>query len=357
MDLYDVIKELREGRPDIEKTEKVMKVLGWICVVGAIWHFAIYYIEPVKANSLSLLSQYPYVVLFGLLFLGALFFRSSLGIKELKSWGKKTGQVGIIFLIGIFWGFMFFVFPSAVDPIHNITISTVFIILIALTFSQFAISAFFSVRYIGRLPVKDDNDEAGRQRRENRAQILAENNQREKTAPNIQYKDSLVPLGIFGTFTLIMVGPLLGMPIIEKYGGQQIMPYIFIPYFLLTFLGPLIYNIFPSPFEKERNIVASYTGGGSIFLFYWTWPFIKLNVYDDGLEIRIMFQRYFIPYDKMDDIPDQGDFFNRGILIKSDLQDVPYGIRFIGFGMKNMLKVVKETRNKYRLSINRLPVS
>ncbi|MBI3353088.1 MAG: hypothetical protein HY036_10985, partial [Nitrospirae bacterium] len=58
-------------------------------------------------------------------------------------------------------------------------------------------------------------------------------------------------------------------------------------------------------------------------------------------------QRYFIPYDKMDDIPDKIGFFNRGILFKSNLADVPSDIRFQGFGMKTIVKVVNEMRSTY----------
>ncbi len=47
--------------------------------------------------------------------------------------------------------------------------------------------------------------------------------------------------------------------------------------------------------------------------------------------------------DKMEDISDKVGFFNRGMLIKSDLPDVPSGIRFIGFGMKRIMEEVNKT--------------
>ena len=121
----------------------------------------------------------------------------------------------------------------------------------------------------------------------------------------------------------------------------------FLPAFFIMFFGPIIYNTFPSSFQKERSIVRSFTGGGSISLFHGYWPFFKLMVYHDGLEVRAMFHRYFIPYENMDDIPGKVGFFNRGLLIKSNLPDVPSGIRFSGFGMKKIVAVVNETRNNY----------
>lgn len=347
MDFFDLINELRKGKPDIKKAEKAMKVLGWICVVGAVWNFAIYFIAPFKESPFKLPAQYPYLALTSLLFLGTLFFRAARGIKEMESWGKKTGQVAIVLLIVVFFGFMFYVFPSNAIPMHDSTFSIIFIIFIAIAFAQFAVPAFLGVRYLGRLPVQDDNYDARRYRSDNLAQTHTINNQREVSASNKQYKDSPFPFGIIGTFAIMMAVFMVAILFVEKLGGPELIPYVFLPAFFIMFFGPVIYNTFPSSFQKERSIVRSFTGGGSISLFHGSWPFFKLMVYHDGLEIRAMFHRYFIPYDKMDNIPDKVGFFNRGLLIKSDLPDVPSGIRFSGFGMKKIVEVVNETRNNY----------
>ena len=82
-------------------------------------------------------------------------------------------------------------------------------------------------------------------------------------------------------------------------------------------------------------------------MFHGTWPFFRLMIYKDGIEIRVMFHRFFIPYNKMDDLPGKIGFFSRGILIKSNLPDVASGIRFQGFGMKKILEVVNENRNNF----------
>ena len=123
---------------------------------------------------------------------------------------------------------------------------------------------------------------------------------------------------------------------------------MFMPTFLFIFLSPVAYNFLPSSFQKQRNPIESFTGGGSIFLFSGTWPFFKLIVYKDGLEIRVMFHRFFIPYDKMEDFPEKIGFFSRGILIKSNLPSVPSGIRFQGFGMKRVLEIVTQNRTIFR---------
>ena len=69
-------------------------------------------------------------------------------------------------------------------------------------------------------------------------------------------------------------------------------------------------------------------------------------IYIDGIEVRIMFHRFFIPYDRIADLPQKVGFFSRGLLIKSDIPDVPSSIRFYGFGMKKILEVVNKNRNK-----------
>lgn len=346
MDFFDFIRELRKGEPNIKKSEKAMKILGWICVVGAVWNFVIYYIAPFKEGPFNLPPHYPYLALISLSLLGVLFFLAARGIKEMVPWGKKLGQLAVVLLIGIVIGFMFFIFPIKVIPLSSDTFSIIFFLFFALCVAQFVFPAYFGVRYLGRLPVKESNY-TNRFKLDNRLNATNEEISRESLEPQIKYKDALLPFGIVGTFALLIAVPLLIILIIEKYVGQESIFFIFMPSFLVIFFGSVVYNYVPSPFQKERDLVASYTGAGWIFLFSGTWPFFRLMVYSDGVEIRVMFHRYFIPYDKMDNIPEKVGFFNRGLLIKSDLPGVPSGIRFVGFGMKKILKVVNNLKNQY----------
>jgi hypothetical protein len=215
--------------------------------------------------------------------------------------------------------------------------------------AQFIVPAYFAFRYLGRLSINETEHAAAESRRLAISQGTAEVPHRDRLRLQLKYKDSPSPFGVFGTFSILIAVPLVILMIALKYIGPQAMPFVFFPMFLLIFIGPAWYNRVQSPFELERgrNLVASYTGGGSIFLFNGSWPFFRLLVYQDGVEIRAMFQRHFIPYDKMDDIPDKVGFFSRGILFKSNLPDIPSGIRFQGFGMKKIVKVVYEMRSQY----------
>jgi len=67
-----------------------------------------------------------------------------------------------------------------------------------------------------------------------------------------------------------------------------------------------------------------------------------------ALEVRLMFHRFLVPYEKMEDLPEKIGFFTAGLLIRSDLPGVPSRIRFSGFGMKKILQVVNDARADYR---------
>lgn len=222
MDFFDFIKELRKGEPDIGKAQKAMKILGWICTVGALWNFIIYFIGPFKGSPFNLPPEYPYLALISLLFLGALFFRSSRGIREMEPWGKKTGQIAIVLLIVVFIGFMFFVFPMKAVPLNDNTFSIVFLLFAGVFVAQFALPAYFGVRYLSRLPVKGEYTGV-RYQSENISTRLENRINRESAMPQVNYKEALFPFGIIGTFAIIIGIFLFTMFVSEKYAGPDFM--------------------------------------------------------------------------------------------------------------------------------------
>ena len=348
MDFFDILKELRKGNPDIQKAGKAMKVLGWICLFGAIWNFAIYYLAPFDESPFNLPPRFPYLALISLLFLGGLFLYSSQAIKEMNPVGKMVGQVAIILLVALIVGVMFFMFSTDAIPIGEGPFSIIFMIFIAIFIAQFGVPAFYGVRYLGRLPTQESKFEYSRFKQESVVKKMDETKIHDDLSSQTKYKESLFPFGILGAFALLIAIPLISFFTIEKFGDPKQTAFMFMPTFLFIFLAPVAYNFLPSSFQKQRNPIESFTGGGSIFLFSGTWPFFRLIVYKDGLEIRVMFHRFFIPYDKMEDFPEKIGFFSRGILIKSNLPSVPSGIRFQGFGMKRVLEIVTQNRTIFR---------
>ncbi|MBN1142728.1 MAG: hypothetical protein JXB25_13180 [Deltaproteobacteria bacterium] len=347
MDFFDLIKELRKGAPDIGKAQKAMKILGWISVGAALWNFAFAFFLPFEKIPFQLPPHYPLAALVSLLFIGALFFLAAGGIREMEPWGKKTGQIAILLLLVAFLGLVFFAFPIQAFPANDGIFPRFLVIFSVVFVLQLAMPAYYGVRYLGRLPTKAEslNDPFYQ---ESLSRNIENSEKFEKATEPEKYKEALLPLGIFGTFVLFLGIPLAIMFFITTRQGDSFLSFFIMPFFFIfLFCGPAIYNYVPSSFQKSRTVDAYFVGGSSIFLFSGSWPFFKLLVYKDGVEIRVMFHRFFIPYDKMEDIPDKIGFFNRGVLIKSNLPGVPSGIRFSSFGMKKIVETLNKARNSF----------
>ena len=347
MDFFDLIKELRKGIPDIGKAQKAMKILGWISIGVALWNFAFAFFFRFKEIPFQLPPHYPFVALVSLLFIGALFFHAARGIREMEPWGKKTGQIAILLLLVAFFGLVFFAFPLQAFPADDGIFSLFFVIFSVIFILQFGLSAYYGVRYLGRLPAKAEsiNDPY---LQESLSRSIEDSSRLEKPIDQEKYKEALLPFGIFGTFAVFLGVPLAIMFFITTRHDDSFLPFSVFPFvFLFVFFVPAIYNCLPSSFQKSRTVDDYFVGGGSIFLFSGSWPFFKLLVYKDGVEIRVMFHRFFIPYDKMEDLPGKIGFFNRGVLIKSNLPGVPSGIRFSGFGMKKIVETLNKARNSF----------
>ncbi|HTP66767.1 MAG TPA: hypothetical protein VMJ66_15350, partial [Geobacteraceae bacterium] len=222
-------------------------------------------------------------------------------------------------------------------------------IFLTIAIAQFVLPAYFGYRYLGRLPTRDEPYSTAGYNPEQIARTLSERMNEGAAGRNSEtrYKDSPFPFGIMGTFPLLIAVPLLLIFVMQKYGGPESAGAVFPFVFLFIFVGPAVFNYLASPFQNNRRVVTTFTGGGSIFLFSGSWPFFRLIVYEDALEVRVMFHRFLIPYEKMADLPGKIGFFSTGILIRSDLPGVPSGIRFSGFGMKNIIRVINDARSAF----------
>ncbi len=168
-------------------------------------------------------------------------------------------------------------------------------------------------------------------------------------SPHVKYTDSLSRFRIYGTFAILIVVPLLAAFLTVNHHGEEILSLIFPLILLFIILSPVVFNYFPSAFQERRRLVSAFTGSGSILLSVSPWPCFRLLIYEDAVEIRIMFQRYLIPYEKMADLQEKIGFWSRGILFRADLPGVPSIIQFRGLGLetKKILKILTETRSMY----------
>jgi len=349
MGYFDLVRALRDGSPDVMKAAKAMKILGWICLFAAVWNYVLYYLGNFGKEPFHLPPDYPYVALISLLILGVLFLLAAHGVTAMEPWGRQMGQFAVALLIGMIICSVMIMF-SMKEFLQLWEDARAFVIIFSLiVVAQFAIPAYFGMRYLGRLPVQEDGSARQRAVYRETPAVQEEGSVKDRFGRDIKYRDSPMRFGIYVTALLWIAVPLFIIMMIVKLRGPEAMAMTFPPVFIVMFFSPIIYNRFRSPFETEREriLVASYTGGGSIFLFNGSWPFFRLLVYKDGVEIRIMFQRYCIPYDKMGDIPDKIGFFSGGILFKSNLSGVPSNIRFYKLGMNKIAKVINETRAEY----------
>lgn len=354
MSFLDFIREIRKGEPEVEKAANAMELLGWLCVFGALCSYVSYYFGPFDKSPFNLLVSYRYHALIVLLTPGAIFLFSARGIRrEGAPWSKKLGQLAVILLAAVFIGSLFLVFPAGAIPSDGDDISTIHVALIPVLVALFVVPAYLGVRYLGRLPGKDevypyDQFESDYISKGTDHEVSME-------CPTIQhkYKDALFPFGLKGAFALFVcvVAVSIGIALLV---GPHLVPFS-ITVIIFLCLSAVLYNFVSSPFERARSLIASCTGGGKTtlqtFQFRGTWPFFRLMVYGDGVEVRVMFHRFFIPYDKMDDLSSVTWFFSEGLHIESDLLDVPSSITFYGIIMRKALEAVDENARKYGYSI------
>jgi hypothetical protein len=109
MDYLDMLREFRSGDPDIDKTAKAMKVLGWLSLAGLLWNFAFYQLAPFAEAPFNLPPGFPYFALTSLAILGGLFLYASRAIRETNPWGRTAGQMATVFSLALIVGFSFFV--------------------------------------------------------------------------------------------------------------------------------------------------------------------------------------------------------------------------------------------------------
>ncbi len=347
MDFFDFVNELRHGEPDAEKAAQAMKYLGWLSFVGGLWNYTLYFVAPLDKAPFKLPPAFPYIALSSLFFLGALFLYSSQAIRKMTPFGKKVGQAAVILLSAILIAFLYFVFPLEKLPFGGHDFSIFPIIFFGLFLAQFGVPAYYGVRYLERLPALKSDAEKERFHAENVIKVFDRGQSRDNSGAGEKYIDALFPLSVFGTFALFLAVLLIAFFATVGSGYPEQTAFLFMPTFFFIFFAPIAYNYFPSPFQKHKHLIASFTGGGSVLFFGGTWPFFRLLIYNDGLEVRVMFHRFFIPYDQLDEISQNFGFFSRGLLIKTTLPGVPAVIRYHGFGMKRIVEVVNRTKAEF----------
>ena len=159
---------------------------------------------------------------------------------------------------------------------------------------------------------------------------------------------AIVPFGVHLTFFGVLAAGMLVIFLTNRLAGGGAMPFLVLPTLLLMVFGPVVFNYLPSPFQKQRRVLETAAGGGSIFMMNGSWPFFRLLVYEDGIEIRFFLHAWFIPYVRLESVSLERVFVSRALLIRSDLPKVPDRIRFYSSRQNDLLAQVEEGLARHR---------
>lgn len=145
-------RELKSDQPSFARAEKWMRYSGYGCLIGAVWNFGFgWFADP---------GQLPWFWNIGLAVLAAagvlfVFSAGALSMKHVQ--GAWLGQGGIILLLTVMGGFMFWmvIMPGQAleaDSVSGPSLKTAFFgMFIAFVFLQFAIPAGMVLKYLQRM--------------------------------------------------------------------------------------------------------------------------------------------------------------------------------------------------------------
>jgi hypothetical protein len=144
---------------------------------------------------------------------------------------------------------------------------------------------------------------------------------------NKEYSDTLYPCGIGTSFIITFLAIMLGGALtgifilqdsfLQQSGGGIILLLIF----SAVVAGPIFYNKRISRFEKDRTVIRKFDDIGAIQGL--RGAFFRFVLYDDGLEIRAFYHRYFIPYDKIEAVSVENGYFSKKMTLATMLEGVP----------------------------------
>jgi hypothetical protein len=146
---------------------------------------------------------------------------------------------------------------------------------------------------------------------------------------NREYSDSLFPCGVGASFiitllALMLGGSLVGLflgPFLEQKNFEQGGGIILLIIILVIVVGPIIYNKRVSRFERERTPLKIIDHFGIIQGL--RGAFLRLLLYEEGLEIRAFYHRYYIPFDKIDGVSIERLLFGNRLNIKTIIGGAP----------------------------------
>ena len=320
MSFREQIKDIQIIASNLERTTRTLGYIGWVLVAVGVWNGVVGSLGIFHKPPFSLPEGSQYWLMSMLAGSGLPLLIASRKLKTGDRSGIGYAKLGVLLFVAtlLLMGY----YGSRMD-FFNRQAPTAFRVIgyigITLGLGQFLLPAIVWYRALGRVGeaiVAGSLVESARATGQNREPESSE-----------RYRESLLPFGIVGNFMAVAMVSLL--PILFLLQNQTLDPsFLFFSAPLLFILvGPMLHNWIPSTFETTRTPISTFVTGGSIQFFISSLPSFRVLIYDDGIEIRAMYTRYFIPHDRMEPLAEDKGFFRSGILIRSDLLEVPSKIR------------------------------
>lgn len=141
--------------------------------------------------------------------------------------------------------------------------------------------------------------------------------------------DSVFPWGIGVSFIVTLLALMLGgvsvgvflRPFLKQKNFEQGGGIILLVIIIAIMVGPMIYNKRISRFERQRAPLETVDYFGLIQGL--RGAFIRLLIYEEGLEIRAFYHRYYIPFDKIEGVSIESILFSDRINIETAIRGVP----------------------------------
>ena len=143
---------------------------------------------------------------------------------------------------------------------------------------------------------------------------------------NKKHSDSIFPIGIGASFVAVLflilaAGTVIGFLVGDRFAVKQLGGVGLLFAFLVLLVGPLFYIRKKSPFEQGKVLRMMFDGMGVIQGLRGT--FLRLLLYDDGLEIRAFYHRYYIPFNQIKKVRIAPGRFNTRINLETGIKGVP----------------------------------
>lgn len=314
----ELIGRLRSEEPRAEVAAMVARWFGLACLAGVGWNLMVVWVMspdsfPIRLHKESVAVSAVLMVLAGGV---ALVAASGLGVHIARGvWWAKVALWTCAGAIGVFlWGL--WTATTFLGPEFFTIVGRVILTFFA---AQFAIVGWFALGYLDRLAAAHPEEEF--------AFGVSQDDRIPSPAKDSPYREGPFPWSVQVTFLISTAGFVGTVLVLQKLFGMDWVAWVALPGILALFVGPFSWNELKSSFEREREVLATYRVGISLLLFNATVPFCKVLVYRDGVEIRVQYTRFFLPYDRLTSPPSLEGILSGTVVFKSRLPGVPESIR------------------------------